>query len=164
MRKVKFLTIMTIILSVFLSFTICVSAESMPVKDAWILYDDCIVVLRENGDLLLGKSLDTQTPKLLAQNVKEFKGKYETSTFGEHDRFTGIALHNNGDVSEILFTEYGKDNEKSTIRKIQANAEKIYFTTILTSFLGTTITFTISLPSIPDFVFGLSNATCFSSS
>ncbi|MBQ7033579.1 MAG: copper amine oxidase N-terminal domain-containing protein [Clostridia bacterium] len=122
MRKIKFLVVVTTILFVFLLSTISVNAEILSVKNAWILHDDCIVVLRDNGDLLLGDSIDTQTPKLLAQSVKEFKGKYEETTFGERDRFTGIALHDNGDVTTI---DYYIPNNKLETKTIKANAVEV---------------------------------------
>ncbi len=120
MKKFRLYAVITIFLCLSALVSISVSAETLLVKNMWILKENCIVVLRENGDLLLGNSIDTQTPKLLAQNVKEFKGIYE------RDSFIGFALHNNGDITKISCQQYDTEKEELKNETVNANAEKLY--------------------------------------
>ena len=124
MRKIKFLSITTIVLSIFLLSTIFVNAEILPIKDAWIFNDNCVVILRENGDLLFGDSIETQTPKLLAQDIVDFKGY--CSPLGHFD---GYALHNNGDVTKIYSNKSIYENKQVEIKTetVNSNVKEIFY-------------------------------------
>ena len=47
-------------------------AELMPVKDAWLLGSDGVVILREDGRLYAASSIDTQESTLVASGVRDF--------------------------------------------------------------------------------------------
>lgn len=114
MRKAKFLIAVIIILSVFMLTTVCANAKTLSVKNAWFFGKDCVVVLREDGDLLLGNSVDVQTPKLLVKDVVDFK-KRNYGGVGIYS-LKGIALHKNGDVTTIDYNTTNNNLETETIK------------------------------------------------
>ena len=122
MKRIKLFILTLFVMSVSVLSVVTINAEILPVKSAWILRSNCIVVLRENGDLLLGNSIDTQTPELIAQNVKDFKGEYSKYT----EALTGFALHNNGDITKISCQQ--KNEGKNVLEKeiMKVNADSIY--------------------------------------
>lgn len=122
MKKIKSFILALFVMSISILSVVTVNAETLPVKSAWILHSNCIVVLRENGDLLLGNSIDTQTPELMAQNVKDFMGEYSSN----FDTFTGFALHNNGDITKISCQQKNKGENVLEKEIMKVNADSIY--------------------------------------
>lgn len=116
MKKILFACIFIMMMAMM---TFSAYAETLPVKKAEIFSKNCIIVLRENGDLLLGDSIDTQSPKILARDVTDYKAKYSY-------RFEIMALHSDGKITEISISNYGETNEEITTETLKANAEKIY--------------------------------------
>ncbi len=90
--------------------TVC--AETLPVKNAWILDEDCVVVLREDGNLLIANSIDAETPELVFENVSDFYGSVHNGYM------SGVVLFKNGDVATIDY------NYEITI--VANNAKEIY--------------------------------------
>ena len=108
----KFKNLISLFLLVFMLMPhLTVNATVIPVKDAWVLSDDCIIVLRTNGDLLFADSIDSQTPTVIAQNVSDFDG-------------SGIILYNDGKVATISSVV---NNNKTTfnIEVVANNAKSI---------------------------------------
>lgn len=96
-------------------------AETLPVKKVEFIDKDSIIILRENGDLLLGHSIDTEIPEVLAKNTIDYKYRTRNSIKTEV-----MALHDNGDITKISISNYGQTNEKITKETLKVNAEKIY--------------------------------------
>lgn len=118
MLKKSFLYVITLF-AVLAIMTCSVYAEILPVKKAEIIKKDYVIVLRENGDLLLGRAIDAETSEILAKNIVDYK--YVTGSY-----FHVMALHDNGDITTVFISNYGQTNEKITTENLKANAEKIY--------------------------------------
>jgi len=108
----KFVALLSLIILLFLPSTI--SAAEVPIRDAWILSEQCVVALTGNGNLLIAKSIDDEKPTLLASDVSDF-----TAT---------QILHKNGDITPLEVSDdiLGTITGITPLPKIKANAAKIY--------------------------------------
>ena len=95
------------------------NAATFPIKDAWVLNFDCIIVLRTNGDLLFAHSIDSQKYDVIEHNVLDFYGKIENGIL------KGVILHSNGDVSTIYNDDYN-NKTSCNIEIVAKNAKAIY--------------------------------------
>jgi len=114
-------------------FSIVVSADTIPVKDAWFISGDgAVLVLCENGNLYTGQAVNDDTPTLLLSDVVDV-----VINEPSNGKTYGAALHANGKIS--LFETYHTDSavspvnsrgaEKATIyRELDVNAKKLIST------------------------------------
>lgn len=95
-------------------------AELMPVKDAWLLGSDGVVILREDGRLYAASSIDTQEPTLVASGVRDFL---------PGDNKTHGILYENGDAANVRFNFSENDSHDIgdiEIEKFGTNAARLY--------------------------------------
>lgn len=75
--------------------TMAVSAETIPVKDAWFISGDgAVLVLCENGNLYTGQSVNDDTPTLLLDDVVDV-----VINEPSNGKTYGAALHTDGKIS-----------------------------------------------------------------
>jgi len=107
----------TTILGIFvLMMNLIGSAAILPVENVWILDHDCIIILRENGDLLFANSIDSQNSTVISKGVSDFYGSGDLK---------GIILYNNGDVAMISNGGYNKERPFE-LEIVAKNAKAIY--------------------------------------
>ena len=95
-------------------------AELMPVKDAWLLGSDGVVILREDGRLYAASSIDTQEPTLVASGVRDFL---------PGDNKTHGILYENGDAANVRFNFSENDSHDIgdiEIEKFGTNGAQLY--------------------------------------
>ena len=104
------------------SFSMIVSADNIPVKDAWFIhYDGDVLVLCENGNLYIGESISDDTPTLLLNGIIDVI--IERDVYGNVEHCA--ALDEKGNISLIEINDYKKTK---VYRTIDVNASKLLYT------------------------------------
>lgn len=112
-------------MTLFCFFNFNVSASSiLPVKAAWVLDEELVVVLREDGALLFANSIDSQKAEFTEENVSDFYGSYYNGTM------SGVILYENGNIATIngyipTIWNYRKNSEYE-VEIVASNAKEIY--------------------------------------
>ncbi len=82
-----------------------ITEYAFSVEDAWILSDNCVLALMENGELYSGKAIDDQNPKLIAERVADiaidFVNPFELSSVIA----MGQILYYSGEIATIQYEE-----------------------------------------------------------
>ncbi|MBR1970862.1 MAG: hypothetical protein IKA17_10980 [Clostridia bacterium] len=104
--------------ALILFFTLCIltpnasaNAANLPIKDSWILKEDLIAVLRENGSLIFSNSIDSENIILSVDNVAEFYP-------------SGVILYQNGDIATLEIKEKSYFNKHTTCKIENIATEK----------------------------------------
>ncbi len=116
----KKLIILLFSILMLVGFSMVVSADTIPVKDAWFISGDgAVLVLCENGNLYTGQAVNDDTPTLLLSDVVDV-----VINEPSNGKTYGAALHTNGKIS--LFETYHTDSAVSPANSRGAEKATIY--------------------------------------
>lgn len=104
------------------SNAVSTQTKGTAVKDAWILDEDFILVLRESGDLFSGVAIDEQNPQLITTEVVNL---YFGRNLYDPSLVEGKIQFSNGDIADFEYGGYNYEGVKIKNR-VKANAYIIY--------------------------------------